>query len=278
MTRHAAELSDPIAAEYIAWCIAENMPANTIRRRRAALRSVGNAGEASRAEIEAWWATRRHLKDSSRANDLAILRSFYRWCQIWEHRIDDPTLRLPSPKPEVGAPRPVTSRDLTRLRAHLESLPPGEGLPLLRAVLLAAGAGLRREEAARLHWSDVDPDTRQARIHGKGRKIRYVSLSAKLITQLSPITDGNVVTGKDKGWAPDTLGRKVNAAMRAAGIDGTYHKLRHHYGSIGYQRMKDPRALADQMGHASVATTMKFYAAAADDAGRAIADAVAADW
>ena len=33
-------------------------------------------------------------------------------------------------------------------------------------------------------------------------------------------------------------------------------------------------ALAEQMGHASVATTMSFYAAAADEAAAAIADAV----
>lgn len=277
MTR-ALDLDDPIAAAYIDWCIRERIPENTIRRRRSVLRAVGNPGAATREQIESWWATRRHLKDSTRANDLAILRSFYRWTQTWEWRTDDPTLRLPAPRLETGAPQPVSGRDLVRLRIHLEALPPKTGKPLLRAVLLGAGAGLRREEAANLDWPDIDPDTRQARVRGKGRKIRYVSFSTKLIAELAPDTGGNVITGKPAGWTPDTLGRKVNAAMRDAGIDGTYHKLRHHYGSLAYQRLKDPRALADMMGHTSVATTMKYYAAAADDAGRAIADAVTEDW
>lgn len=274
MTASAPPLPDPIAAEFIRWCQAENVPNNTIRRRRSVLRSVGNPGTATRCEIEDWWAGRRHLKDSSRANDLAVLRSFYKWCQVWEHRPDDPTIRLRPPRAETGAPKPVSQKDFAKIRIHLDTLGP-RGAPLVRAILLATWAGLRREEVARLNWSDINLDTKKARVAGKGRKTRIVDFSPRLIQELMPDTGGNVVTGRDHAWSADTLGHKVNAAIRAAGVDATFHKLRHSYGSIGYQLSLDPKALADQMGHASVATTMKFYAAAADGAGAAIADAVA---
>src|SRR5205085_8392417 len=91
VTRAAEPLADPIAVIYLAWCEQERVPPNTIRRRRTVLRAVGNAGAATREDLEAWWSTRTHLGASSRANELAVLRSFYKWCQIWEHRLDDPT-------------------------------------------------------------------------------------------------------------------------------------------------------------------------------------------
>ena len=273
MTRHAEPLEDPISAAYISWCIAEGEPHNTVRRRRAVLRSVGNAGVAAREDVEAWWATRRDLAATTRSNDLAVLRSFYRWCQIWEKRDDDPSIRLKAPRTSSGAPKPISRGDLQRILEQVDDKP-----QLRRAVLLGAWAGLRREEAARLDWRDVDADTRRAQVKGKGGKTRSVTFSARLLAELGDhLGSGNVVTGVERPWAPDTLGRKVNAAIAAAGVDGTFHKLRHRYGSVAYQRTKDPKALAEQMGHASVNTTMSFYAAAADDAGQAIADAVSDD-
>ncbi len=273
MTRAAEPLEDPTSAAYISWCIDEREPRNTVRRRRAVLRGVGNAGTASREEIETWWASRRHLQATTRSNDLAVLRSFYRWAMIWEKRMDDPSIRLKAPRTSSGAPKPTTRADLDRIMEYVADKP-----AMRRAVLLGVWAGLRREEAAQLDWRDIDPDTRRALVKGKGGKTRSVSFSSKLIAELGHNPGaGNVVTGTDRAWAPDTLGRKVNAAIRAAGVNDTFHKLRHRYGSIAYQRTKDPKALAEQMGHASVSTTMSFYAAAADDAGQAIADAVSED-
>ncbi|NGZ99373.1 site-specific integrase [Nocardioides sp. W3-2-3] len=70
------------------------------------------------------------------------------------------------------------------------------------------------------------------------------------------------------------LRQRRDPRRRGAGRRPLPQSLRHRYGTVGYQRIKDPRALADLMGHASVATTMSFYAAAADEAAAAIADAV----
>lgn len=269
----AADLTDRASAAYIAWSLREHVPDNTIRRRRAVLRSVGNAGDATRAEIEAWWTTRAHLMDSTRANDLAVLRAFYKWCQTWEHRTDNPTARIRIPRPPQGAPKPATRREFDRILAHVAN-----DAPVRRTVLLGAGAGLRIAEAAVLTWPDIDADTRTARVTGKGRKTRIVPFPAKLIEALGPDTGGNVVTGTHRTWSADYLGSKVNKAIRAAGVDCTFHKLRHRYGSLTYQRTKDPNAVAAAMGHASVSTTMRFYAAVADDDLHAVGDAAIEDW
>ena len=66
----------------------------------------------------------------------------------------------------------------------------------------------------------------------------------------------------------------MNRAMKAAGVDGTFHSLRHRYGTLAYQATLDLVAVGRQMGHTSPVTTV-IYAAASDDTADIIAEAVA---
>ena len=274
MTQGPTQLVDEIAQAFIDWSIAERHPPTTVSRRRSVLRSVGNPGTATREEIEAWWATQRHLKDTSRANALAILRGFIKWCQIWEYRVDDPTVRIKPPKLNPGKPDPTKKLELDQVLDYL----PESGLSvadeLRRAVLLGVAAGLRRAEIAGLDWRDIDPDRRVARVTGKGGKVRNVKFSVKLLEELGePMRAGNVVTRAEKAWRPDTLGRHVNNAIHTAGVTSTMHKLRHRYGTEAFRATKDPRAVADQMGHASPSTALLFYIDSDDEAADVIASA-----
>jgi len=255
-------------AAYLEYLAAEHTPANTVAARARVLRSIGNAGTATREDVEAWWATRRDLSPATRSNDLANLRAFYKWCRRWEHRDDDPTTRLDAPKVDKGLPRPLSRADLHRLLAVLPD-------DLRRAVALGAYAGLRVSEVAALHWHDVDLEARRARIlHGKGGKSRLVALGAVLIDQILPDTGGNVVTGTKQAMSAATLQRRINRAIHRAGIDATFHQLRHRYGTLAYQATRDLVAVGRQMGHSSPVTTA-IYAAASDDVADAIAEAVA---
>lgn len=260
---------DELSRAWLDYLTAEHVSRNTIAARARVLRSVGSAGTATREEVEAWWATRRDLSPATRSNDLANLRSFYRWCDTWEHRgiEDDPTRRLEAPKVDKGLPRPVSRADL---RLLLDNLPDD----LRRAVALGAYAGLRVSEVAALHWHEVDVEARRARILGtKGTTSRLVALGAALIDQILPDTGGNVVTGTAKAYSAAALQRRVNRAMKRAGVDGTFHQLRHRYGTLAYQATRDIVAVGRQMGHASPVTTA-IYAAASDDVADQIAEAV----
>jgi integrase len=261
-------ITDPLALAWIEHQEREHVPPNTVLRRTATLRSIGNAGTASREEVEAWWATRRDHAAATRSNDLACLRSFYRWCARWEHREDDPTRRIDAPKVNKGLPRPVSRADL---RTLLDTLPDD----LRRAVALGAYAGLRVSEVAALRWEDVDVEARRARVlHGKGGKPRIVALGSVLIDHLLPDAGGNVVTGTADAMSAATLQRRVNRAMRRAGVSDTFHGLRHRYGTLAYQATRDLVAVGRQMGHTSPVTTA-IYAAASDDVADEIAEAVA---
>lgn len=246
-------------------------PANTIAARARTLRSLGNAGTATREDVEAWWLSRAHLSPATRVNDLANLRTFYRWAATWEHRPpeSDPTLRLRDavPKVDKGLPRMMGRADL---RSLLDALP----ADLRRAICLGAYAGLRVSEAAVLDWRDLDAEAGNARILGaKGGKSRLVAVSPVLIDQLLPDTGGNVVTAGGEPYSAAALQRRVNRAIRGAGVNATFHQLRHRYGTLAYQASGDLLAVGRQMGHSSPATTM-VYAAPSDDVARQIAAAV----
>lgn len=244
----------------------ERKPANTIAGRARTLGLVSTAGTISREDLEAWWRTRADLAPSTRSTDLSHLRAFYKWCQRWEHRDDDPTMRIDAPKVPNGLPRPVSRADLHTL---LGQLPPD----LRRAVCLGAYAGLRVSEVASLMWSGVDLEARRARIFGKGGKWRLVALGPVLIDELLPDTGGNVITGTHEVYTAARLERRINRAIKGAGVDATFHQLRHRYGTLAYQATGDLIAVGRQMGHSSPVTTA-IYAAASDEVADKIAQAV----
>lgn len=244
----------------------ERKPPNTVAGRTRTLGLVGTAGTITREELEAWWLTRADLSPATRSNDLSHLRAFYKWCQRWEHRDDDPTLRIDAPKVPNGLPRPISRADL---RTLLDTLPDD----LRRAVCLGAYAGLRVSEAGALMWPEVDVESRRARVLGKGGKWRLVALGPVLIDEILPDTRGNVVTGGSEVYTAARLERRINRAIKAAGVDATFHQLRHRYGTLAYQATGDLIAVGRQMGHSSPVTTA-IYAAASDEVADKIATAV----
>lgn len=260
-------MTDELVDAYVSHLEQERVPANTIKARTRTLRSLGNPATATREEVEAWWSSRAHLAPATRSNDLANLRTFYKWATRWEYRFDDPTTRLDAPKVPNGVPRPMSRADLQTL---IRVLPDD----LRRGVCLGAYAGLRVSEVAALDWADVDLEARRARVLGKGQKTRLVALSALLIDHLLPERAGNVVTGSRDVYSAAQLQRRINRAIAGAGVDATFHQLRHRYGTLAYQATGDLLAVGRQMGHASPVTTA-VYAAASDEVADQIAEAVA---
>ena len=162
--------------------------------------------------------------------------------------------------------RSMSRADLIRL---LPTLPDD----LRRAVCLGAYGGLRVSEAAALTWHDVDLETRRIRVLGKGGKTRLIGMSPLLLDELLPDTGGNVVTAGGAPYSAASLQRRVNRAIRAAGVECTYHQLRHRFGTVALAATGNLLAVSRAMGHASPATTA-IYAATSDADLDVIADAV----
>lgn len=252
-------ITDPLSLAWLKHQEEHREPPTTIARRRATLRQVGNAGTATREELEAWWITRADKAPATRSNDLATLRTFYKWCDIWEHRDDDPTRRIKAPKVDKGLPRAISRSEL---RTVIRDAPDD----LRRAIALGALAGLRVSEVAALNWGDIDTEGRRARVMGaKGGKSRLVALGPTVIDELLPERPGmNVVTGTKAAYTAATLQRKANRSIQRAGVRATFHQLRHRYGTLAYQESRDLLAVGRQMGHSSPVSTA-VYAAPSDE-------------
>lgn len=256
-----------LVTQWLDWLTHERARSeNTIATYARTMRTLPNAGEATREDVEAWFRSRTDKAPTTRGNELSAVRSFYRWCYRFEHRSDDPTIRLDAPKMPQTVHRYVSRADLAHL---LEVLPPD----LQRAVALGAYAGMRVSEVAVLDWAEVDQELNRIIVKGKGDKERHVGLPVILLDRLLPNTGGNVVTAGGKPYTAHTLQMKANKAIRAAGVDATFHALRHRFGTIGAQAGVPLTSLSRAMGHSSPTTTA-IYIGATDTDLDLIAEAV----
>lgn len=226
----------------------------TLRRYRAVLGQFKDPLHASQAEVEEWWASRLHLAASTRANELACLRAFYRWATRFDRRDDDPTRRLDPPKIPNHVPRAIGGQDLARLLGPLTEDCPD----LRRAVALGAYGGLRIAEAAGLDWKDIDQEARRIFVRGKGQKERAVGLSPVLLDLLLPATGGNVVTGGGTPYSAGTLQRRVNRLIADAEIPHTFHDLRKRGATLALSKGLNAAAVRQMFGWASMETVLNY--------------------
>ena len=254
--------------EWFAYLARLNRSPETIRAYRSLVHILPfDPATVSRDELEEWWATRDGLSVSTRRRDLSTLRSFYKWAARFDRRTDDPTRRLDPPSQGTRLPRFVSRTELGTLFDALDG-------DLRRALVLGAYAGLRVAEAAKLDWADVDLDGRWLTVRaGKGNKDRVVDLPALLADELLPETRGNVVTAGRQPYTAGALQRKVNRAIRAAGVDQTFHKLRARYATMGLAGTGNLLAVSRALGHSSPAVTARYAATSGEDL-RAIGEAV----
>lgn len=236
---------------------------NTLKRYRAVLESVrkfGNPTTATQQQIEAWWESRYGASESTRNNELACLRSFYRYCTMFDVRADDPTRRLSLPKVPVRMPRMIGKSDFERLLGeHTKNEP-----DLRRAYALGGYAGLRVSEAAALDWKDIDLETRRLYVIGKGNKERAVPISSTLLDYLLPECEGNVVNAGGSASSGAVLQRRINRHMARHGINHTFHDFRKRGASVALSKGASIMAVKKMFGWAST-QTVEHYAVVGDD-------------
>lgn len=138
-----------------------------------------------------------------------------------------------------------------------------------RALLATCYAGgLRRMEVVQLRIPDIDSSRMVLRIaNGKGRKDRYVPLSAHLLELLRRYWKVHrpsdwLFEGRKSGshLGRKTVGTVFLKARRAAGIrkPATAHSLRHSYATHLLESGVNLRVIQKLLGHRSLRTTEKY--------------------
>ncbi|WP_102127933.1 tyrosine-type recombinase/integrase [Deinococcus planocerae] len=144
-------------------------------------------------------------------------------------------------------------------------------------LLLCAHGGLRISEALALRWEELDESARRLHVTlGKGRRQRVVALSTSLARAARDYRaeygpggrehlDGNRTTGPDRVFRfsdTETARYHLGKAFRAAGVRFRgFHPGRKYAGTRLLGQVKDFGRVAAHLGHESVDTTRRGYAA-----------------
>lgn len=223
----------------------------TVRMTLVAARSLAgltgvSVEQAGTDTCDAWWRLLRR-SPQTRASYLDGLRRYYSWRATRAPELLDPTRYLERPSVARGLPRPIPAGTV-QLAIGLAPQ------PVCTWLALGAYAGLRRSEIAGLRPEHVwhDAGTLALRVTGKGRRERLVPV---------PETLARLLAGYP--W-PAVSASSVYVAVRAALADagepgGAPHRLRHTYACELYAGSGgDLLAVAELLGHASVATTQVY--------------------
>jgi integrase/recombinase XerD len=205
---------------------------------------------------------RTRLKQNSRAAYFGYIHAFYRW---WEQNGgSNPAATVIRPKAPKGMPRPITDQQVLNLlavRMHRRTRV---------MILLAAFAGLRIHEIAKIRGEDVDPDARTLRVVGKGNVTAVLPLHPLLVEAARGMPQrGWWFAGNSKRAGlpvrPRAVGDIIGTAMDRAGIPGgTAHRLRHWYGATLVSTGTDLRTTQALLRHANLQTTA-IYVQVADE-------------
>lgn len=261
----------PVAAWLMALAAAGRSPQTLATRgdqlRRLA-RAMGGGPWSVTGEQLLEWAAGQVWAREHRRSVYAGVRSFYQWAEGSGFVTGSPAAALPTVRAGEACPRPAPD-DVYR-----QAL--GEADRRTWLILrLAAEAGLRRVEVARVHRDDLQRDLGgwSLMAHGKGGKLRLVPLTDSLADAVRlACRDGWAFPGADGGHlSPRWVGKLATDVLPG---DWTLHSLRHRFATRAYGGTRDLVAVQQLLGHVSVATTQR-YVRLPEDALRAAAVAAA---
>ena len=262
-----------------------NRSATTIRQRRWQLRSLAEthlnrSPWKLRVEDLEQWLADRDWEPETRKSARSAVRSFYAWAVKTKRAKRNPADALDPVPVARHLPRPASD---TVLMAALDGADDRTTLMLL----LAAQAGLRVHEIAKLRWDSIAGDW--LIIRGKRGTDRRVGIPNRLYDALTAEQERRatghmgsgfrygvgdpavfVFPGKRGGMNPQWVSELLSKAL---GGSVTAHQLRHRAADVALGETGNLAAVQEFLGHASPETT-RIYTRVSDEALRKVADAL----
>ena len=223
---------------------------------------------------------------SSSARKLAALRALFASQREHGRISQNPADLVSSPRRPVRLPRVLSAREAARL---LDGIPAGgaartaDGVPAWaggpletrdRALFeLAYSCGLRAEELVSLRTGDIDHDSEQLRVEGKGRKTRFLPVGEPAMAAVRVYLERARPALSARGSSVDALflsktgrplgtsdvRRRLRTWTARVGVAGVSpHALRHSFATHLLDGGADLRSIQELLGHASVSSTQIY--------------------
>lgn len=204
---------------------------------RGITRFIGRPGLAPRTR----WVYRQHLA----AFSAFLVRS--------RARDDDPTIDVPEVRKPAGTPRPIEPHEL----AEVLDRATGDARMM---ILLAALAGLRVHEIAKVRGRDLDRRAGTLTVLGKGGKQAVLPAHPSIVAEAARYPDRDYFFPSRDGGPIERqqVSRTIRRALAAAGVEATPHQLRHTFGTSLLDAGVDIRIVQELMRHSSLQSTQIY--------------------
>ena len=222
----------------------------------------------------------RDFAASSQARHLSSLRQFYQFLYAENHRGDDPTGILDTPKRHRSLPKVLGTDEVGHMLDTAEQEAQAEPPTASAAKRLHAmvetlyTTGLRVSELVTLPVTAARADRQYIMLKGKGGKERIVPLSGKSKTALAVWLKARALdpAAGNSPWlfparsetgylARQVFARELKSLGARAGISSNLlspHVMRHAFASHLLQNGADLRVVQELLGHADISTTQIY--------------------
>ena len=236
--------------------------------------NISSLGSVDRLFLRGYlaWLMSSGFSRSSVSRKLSALKSFFRYLRlIGEIEIDQSDL-VTGPKKAKKLPAIASSYEIDRLLDEPNTASDA-GIRDRALLELLYGAGLRVSEVNAMDVTELDLDTREIRVVGKGSKPRIALFGQqaaiwleKYLKQVRPRftsrrSDAAVWMNQSGGrLSTRSVQRIVKKYAIAAGLDPDFHthSLRHSFATHLLDGGADLRVVQDLLGHSSPATTQIY--------------------
>jgi len=214
----------------------------------------------------------QNLAATSVARQLSSWRGFYAFaCRRLGHA-DNPCLGLRPPKAAKALPDILSPDACAQLLQNGSAAESGDALQARdRAMFeLFYSSGLRLAELTGLDLGDLDLQSGEAQVTGKGRKTRVVPVGRQALAALAAWLPLRLALARDTAalfvgrngsrLTPRSVQLRLVRWARQAGLSQHVHPhmLRHAFATHVLQSSGDLRAVQEMLGHASISTTQVY--------------------
>lgn len=206
--------------------------------------------------------------NNSVAHDLYALSSFFKYLIKQGELSDNPCPLIKAPKVKRHLPKILTLNEIDVLLDY-EPKDVFEQRDSAIAELLFS-SGLRVSELVGLDLKDLNYETREIRVLGKGSKYRIVPVGEKALDKISnylkirdefkPSEDALFLNKYGRRLTTRAVEQNLDKLSVKAGVQTHLnpHKLRHSFATELLQGGADLRSVQEMLGHASLAATQVY--------------------